>query len=102
MPSIKTRRLILRDLTQDDFNAIRQYASDRVVTRYLRSGEPSTPNQTKEFLKNSIEEQKVKLRITYNLGIILKKENKLIGTCRISIKNAEHKRGDIGYILKRE
>jgi RimJ/RimL family protein N-acetyltransferase len=98
MIHIKTRRLILRDFDKDDFGSVHEYATDPLVLRYVTFG-PNTPAQTKKFLKKHLLEQRKRPRKIYDLAIVLKKENKLIGSGRISIKNIKNSRGDIGYVL---
>ena len=101
MIRIKTKRLILRNLDMNDLQAVHEYASDPLVVRYLNFG-PNTLNQTRAFLKKAVKEQKQKPVKAYNFGIVLKKEGKLIGACRIWIMNVKHKRGSIGYVLNRK
>ncbi len=101
MTQIKTKRLILRELGMDDLDAVQEYASDPQTVRYLNFG-PNTVAQTKEFLKKIVTERKQKKRKYFNLGIVLKKETRLIGACRIYIQSEQHKRGSIGYVLNRK
>lgn len=47
--TLETRRLILRPLTLDDFEAVHAWASNPANTRYMAWG-PNSEEQTKGFL----------------------------------------------------
>ena len=95
---IETERLLLREFIDDDFAAILQYASDPEVTRYVRFG-PTTEDVTRTFLQKTIAEQKSDSRKNFDLAIILKSHQRLIGACGIHLQ--EKGNGDIGYTFIR-
>jgi RimJ/RimL family protein N-acetyltransferase len=97
---IWTERLMLRDLTEDDQKAVHSYSSDPEVVQYMDWG-PNTEQETANFIQRSIADQKEYPRLKYTLAIVLKADNRLIGSCGIQISSPENKEGLIGYCLNR-
>jgi len=77
---IQTRRLILRDLVLSDFDAVHDYASDPLVTRFTSFG-PNTPEETREFLSRSIHAASVSPRQIHTFAVIEQDCGHLIGSC---------------------
>ena len=92
---IETARLILRDFRDSDFTDIQEYATDLDVVRYLPWG-PNTAEQTRQFLA-TVQAN----RPEFEFAIELKQERKLIGGCRLTVKDRVNRSGDIGYVLNR-
>lgn len=100
MVVIRTKRLILRDFNETDWQAVHGYASDPEVVRYMDWG-PNTEEETKVFIRRSISHQKEKPRRNYTLAIILKAEDRLIGSCGLHVANPDNREGWLGYCLNR-
>lgn len=96
-PNIETGRLVLRELTLLDAEAMFRYFEKESVIRYF--GMESFQNM--EQVKNMIQT----FRKRYEEGnvlrwaIELKGTNQLIGTCGFHLMNQNHKRAEIGYEL---
>jgi ribosomal-protein-alanine N-acetyltransferase len=95
---ILTERLKLREFTQDDFQAVHEYASDPETVRYMPFG-PNTEEETREFINRNLKRQQEQPRTEYGLGIVLKREDRLIGAC--GIHGVTEMQASIGYILNR-
>jgi RimJ/RimL family protein N-acetyltransferase len=95
---IETHRLILRELREEDWQAVYEYASDPLVTQFMPI-ETKEPEDTKAFLQKKLAEQKDENRKRHAWAIVLKAENQLIGGCGLHLEN-EHN-GMIGYVLNR-
>jgi ribosomal-protein-alanine N-acetyltransferase len=100
METIKTERLLLRDLKESDWQAVHEYASDAEVVRYMDWG-PNSEQETKDFIQRAIQAQKEQPRRNYTLAITVQAENRLIGSCGIHVSNVENREGWIGYSLNR-
>jgi ribosomal-protein-alanine N-acetyltransferase len=100
MFTVRTKRLVLRDLKEADRQAVHDYASDPEVVRYMDWG-PNTEEQTEDFIEQAIASQKEQPRRNYTLAIVLKAENKLIGSCGLQASNPDNQEGWIGYCLNR-
>lgn len=97
---IETNRLILREFTEIDVQGVHQYASDPDVSKYVPWG-PNTLKQTEEFVRIWIEYQNKKDRVDFELALIEKTSNKLIGAGRIHISDKENREDWIGYAINR-
>lgn len=95
---LNTERLKLRELSQDDFQAIHKYAGDLEAVKYTPFG-PNTEEETQEFINRALKQQREQPRTDYPLGIVLKHEDKLIGAC--GIHDVTEVQASIGYILNR-
>ncbi len=95
---ILTERLKLREIAQDDFQAVHEYASDPETVRYMPFG-PNTMEETREFIERNLKRQQEDPRTEYGLGIILKREDRLIGAC--GMHGVTDIQASIGYILNR-
>jgi RimJ/RimL family protein N-acetyltransferase len=99
MVTLETERLILREFEENDRQAIQEYASDPEVVRYIGWG-PNTEKDTQEFLQRAFDRQREQPRTEYELAVVLKAENRLIGGGGIYI-NPDHKEAELGYTLNR-
>lgn len=98
---IETPRLILRDFVPGDWKAVHEYASDPQVVRYVPWG-PNTVPQTKSFIRMARKWDREKPRKQYDLAIVLRSENRLIGAIGIQIQSAIHRKAYLGYCLNRK
>ena len=100
MATIRTSRLVLREMEVDDFDSIHAYASDPDVCRYMSFG-PNTPEETLAFIARSIDARTVEPRGDYNLLACLP-DGMVVGGCGIDGTAGEEKAGYIGYLLRRD
>ncbi|WP_183557525.1 GNAT family N-acetyltransferase [Mucilaginibacter sp. SP1R1] len=95
---IETERLLIREYTEADWEAVHDYARQEDILIYEAWG-PNTETETKHFIERVIGDQTRQPRLSFDLAIILKKEGRLIGGCRFGFTNAERNEGSIGYII---
>ncbi len=93
---VETNRLILREFIETDIQGVHQYASDPDVSKYVPWG-PNTLKQTEEFVGMCIKYQHQKDRVDFELAVVEKSSNKLIGACGLHISDKENRKGWIGY-----
>lgn len=93
---IETNRLLLRDLVIEDFNQVHEYAAMPEVVRYMEWG-PNTKDDTRHFLQESIDLNSKSPRLDFELGVVLKSENRIIGGGGIHVSNRPNNEGWIGY-----
>ena len=91
-------RLLLREHVADDGPIIDRYASRKIFWRFLGLGELQ-PGSGSGFIERVLKEQAERPRLEYNLAILLKSEQRLIGSARVGITEAKDKRGTLGYAL---
>jgi RimJ/RimL family protein N-acetyltransferase len=100
-PAIQTSRLLFRDFSVDDFDAVHAYGSDPLVTRYTLFG-PNTVEQTKAFLQLVTGESQEEERSKYSFALIHKETNGLIGSCGIFRTDTNGPQYSLGYVFHRD
>jgi RimJ/RimL family protein N-acetyltransferase len=98
-PTIETSRLTLRPLTIEDDEAIYAYGQDPEVSRYVLFETHNNIEDSRTFLRTTLELY-AKCE-PCGLGIVLKGEQKLIGTIGYINWNEKHMRTEIGYALSK-
>lgn len=99
MTTLETNRLFLREFQESDLQPIQEFSSDPEVVRYMSWG-PNTEKDTQEFLQRAFKQQQKQPRTDYGLAIVLKAENRLIGSGGICV-NPDHKEAELGYCFNR-
>jgi RimJ/RimL family protein N-acetyltransferase len=94
----KTERLILREFVEEDWRDVLAYQSDPRYLEYYPWSERSAED-VQEFVRRQIELQSQRPRIKFQLVLVLKSEDKLIGNCGIRMDTPEAHQADIGYEL---
>lgn len=101
---LETPRLILRDFTARDFDAVHAYSSREEVTRFLVWG-PNTTLQSKQTIRAYLDDQKESPRHNFDLAIVRKAEGlrgasqHLIGGVGLKLVDWENRTAEIGYVL---
>lgn len=101
---IETPRLLLRDFTSRDLEAVHAYSSMETVARFLVWG-PNTLLQSKQTIRGFLDDQKQRPRVNFDLAIVRKGTARrgdgprLIGGVGLKLADWEHRTGDLGYIL---
>ncbi len=97
---LRTKRLLLREIEAQDFEAVHAYGSDPEVCRYTTFG-PNTEEETRNFTKRCRTEREEDPRRVYSLAIVLRERGELIGGCGFRITAPEHRKAAIGYVVGR-
>ena len=75
---LNTERLKLREITQQDFQAVHGYASDPETVKYMSFG-PNTEEETQEFINRNLKRQQEKLPdIFRNVYALYPKRSKIV------------------------
>lgn len=98
---LQSERLVLREWREEDFDAVRKYAADPEVVRHMVWG-PDSDQDTRRFLRASVETAHAEPRITYEFAVTLRESGELIGGCSIRLRSVENRSGDLGYTLRRD
>ncbi len=93
---LRTKRLLLRDVRPDDFDAVHDYAIDEAVVRFMDWG-PNTLDDTRQALDRWLTAQAEAVRLAMNLAVVVAEEDRLIGSIRLSYQG--HGNADLGYCL---
>jgi len=97
---IETERLILRDFVKDDWQRVLEYQTDPLYLRYYEwTKSDRTPQAVQEFVGWFLDHQRQKPRLRFQLAVILKSDDQLIGNCGIRMDTPKAFQADIGYEL---
>lgn len=98
---LHTDRLLLREFVTADWPAVLAYQRD---PRYLRYYEwtDRTPGDAQRFVQMFLDQQEEQPRRKFQLAIVLKDTQHLIGNCGIRKASVEAREADIGYELSPE
>lgn len=88
---LESKRLILRPLKDDDFEAVHNWASIPENVRYMDWG-PNSEEDTKDFIKST--------KPGYDFAVTLKINDKVIGSC--GIYPTQRETAEVGWILHRD
>lgn len=97
---VLTERLALRPLTADDVDAVHAYQSREDVCRYI----PYSPRSRAEVAARLADPEKTRSTLdaegqALNLAVALRDADELIGDVLLFWHSAEHRSGEIGYVL---
>lgn len=99
MRTLTTDRLLLRDFTTGDVDAVHAYAADPEVCRYMEWG-PNSREQTGEFVDEMVAAAARPDRTSLTWAVTV--GGVLVGACMLAVTSAQHRRGEVGYVLARE
>lgn len=93
---LSSKRLILREFMLEDWQAVFDYQTD---PQYLEFYEWETRSkaEVQEFVQMFLEQQKQVPRTKFQLAIVLKEEEKVIGNCGIRKIKPELPEASLGY-----
>lgn len=98
---LETRRLILRDFEPDDWVATQRYESDPEVVRY-QSFDVMTPEMSRNYIRRCLEDAASPFRHTYDLAVVKREDNDLIGRVGLLVSNSELREGTLWYVYRRD
>ncbi|GAB6930113.1 GNAT family protein [Paenibacillus sp. JCM 10914] len=96
-PVIETERLVLREVTQDDMEAVYRCFSSDDVTRYYGQDSLTDREQARQIIAFFHQSYVDKRGVRW--GIQRKEQPELIGTIGFNAWSPKHKRAEIGYEL---
>jgi RimJ/RimL family protein N-acetyltransferase len=99
---IEGRRIYLREVGPEDSAAAWRWASDPAFFRHMAVAPMASEADERAFLVRVEALAAERPRRHYHLGIVWMETDELIGMARISIREPEHRGGDIGYGLRRD
>lgn len=96
-PLIHTNRLVLRKMLKTDYKDMFEYACREDVTQYLLWDPHETETYTYKYLQYI--QTRYRMGEFYDWAVVLKGENKMIGTCGFTRFTLESNSAEIGYVL---
>lgn len=95
---LETERLYLREFQIDDFAAVHEYGSLPDFSQYELWG-PNTEPHSMQFIEEAIAKSLQVPRLEYEMAIILKDTDELIGGAHISLASEKSAIAEIGYAV---
>ena len=95
---LHTPRLLIREFVLDDGADVHAYAGEAETVRYMDWG-PNTLEQTQEFMQRKMASQRMLPRAEYELAVVLKETNRVIGGVGLRVSRPQHFAGDMGYVF---
>jgi ribosomal-protein-alanine N-acetyltransferase len=96
--TLEGRRVVLREWTRADSDAVRAYADDPEVGRYLIR----SPAELLAEPALAVAEAEASPRTEYAFAIVARETGAVIGGAEVYVDSVRHHRGEIGYILRRD
>jgi len=99
-PVIETERLILRRIEESDIHEVFFLRSDKTVLKYIDKPAAKSLDEARDFISriNALEKNNTGV----NWAISIRGYKKLIGNICLWNINAQHHRGEVGYVLHPE
>jgi ribosomal-protein-alanine N-acetyltransferase len=94
-------RTRLREFQPDDLDPMTAYASDPEVMGWINTGQTFDREFERKFLADLLRIAQESHRSEYSLAMVISESGEMIGAGRITIEDREHRRGDIGYVVRR-
>ena len=98
---LQSERLLLREFEHSDWPALHAYTSDPEVVKYMPFGvntEAEARAHIAECLATAAEEP----RQIYELAVVLRVENRLIGTATLALHFRERRNASFSYLFHRD
>lgn len=95
---IHTDRLVIREFVDSDWQAFHEYSTQPEVLLFHKFA-PACLDDTREFLNEMIASQSDSPRMRFEMAVILKSEEKVIGGCGLYLFPKQSKTAAIGYVL---
>lgn len=97
IPTLETRRLILRKMRKSDATDMFEYASNPVVTKFLTWDVHPNERFTASYL--SYLQSRYRAGEFHDWAIALRESDKMIGTCGFTRFNFNSYSAEVGYVL---
>lgn len=98
---IEGERIVLREFTPDDAADVYRWVGDFEAVAHVPLGPLDRP-ATVRYLSQLISNSEAKPRLSYPLGIERRSDRALVGSIDVEIDSMEHKRAEVGFIVRRE
>ena len=95
---LKSERIILKQMREEDWIDVHKYASQPIVCQYQPWG-PNTEIESKEFVTQVVEDATLAPRSRYVFAVFAKENNQMIGSGEFNLRDLSNKVGEIAYII---
>ena len=93
---IKTRRLTIREYTEEDWPTVYAYVKDKAFWKF-QAGEPPSEDRVKALFQWAVREQTIAPQVNYYLAATDAKNGDVIGEAVLKLIPPGHGQGEIGF-----
>jgi [ribosomal protein S5]-alanine N-acetyltransferase len=86
------KRIFLREFEEEDWKAVHNYASQKIVSQYQPWG-TNTKKESIAYVNEAINEAKSNPRVRFAFAIVKNQSGELL------IRSSSHREGEIGYVI---
>ncbi len=97
IPTLETKRLVLRKLKVSDYADMYEYSKSDKVTKYLLWRSHPDARYTRDYL--SFVQTQYRTGNFFDWAVVEKETNKMIGTCGFARLDFENNLAEIGYVI---
>lgn len=97
IPTIRTERLVLRGLKEEDSSDMFEYAGELPVTEFLLWSPHESEKFTRSYLRSI--ETRYRLGDFFDWAVTLSDSGKMIGTCGFTSIDFKNNSAEIGYVI---
>jgi [ribosomal protein S5]-alanine N-acetyltransferase len=98
---LESERLLLREFDHSDWPALHAYTSDPEVVQYMPFG-PNTEAEACAHLAECLATAAEEPRRIYELAVVLRTENRLIGMTTLALHYHEQRHASFSYLFHRD
>ncbi|MCM3742571.1 GNAT family N-acetyltransferase [Sporosarcina luteola] len=96
--NLRSERVILREMEENDWIDVHKYASQEKVCQYQPWG-PNSEQESNDFVKQVLKDAGKDPRIRFVFAVIVKESGKMVGAGEINIRDFSNRVGEIAYIM---
>lgn len=99
---LETERLVLREFEDGDAAACNVYESDPIAVRYQSYGLMTLDESLANIRKVREETQASDPRTIFELAVVVRDSQLLVGKCGLAVRRPAHRAGEIWYAIRRD
>ena len=96
-----TAQITLREFEDSDVDAATAWISDPAVTRFM-TWDPGDRSRAVAWLRRVAADASALPRTSWELAVVELETSLVVGAGRLTVRDAQHRCGDIGYVLRRD
>ncbi|MCM3710217.1 GNAT family N-acetyltransferase [Sporosarcina luteola] len=96
--NLRSERVILREMEENDWIDVHKYASQEKVCQYQPWG-PNSEQESKDFVKQVLRDARKEPRSRFVFAVIVKESREMVGAGEINIRDFSNRVGEIAYIM---
>jgi ribosomal-protein-alanine N-acetyltransferase len=97
--TLRTPRLLLREVAPGDVEDVHAYAGDPEVCVHVQWG-PNTPEESRAWVEQEVAATADPHRRERTWMVVL--ADRVVGACSVTVTDAQHRRAETGYVVARE